>query len=280
MKTGLIIMSTACKTATIKAKSHLISDVIELQVVIDDVAIDSSKVDLKTLFASVDQTGKVPQTSQPTPHAIETAINKCFEDHDNVVIITPHSQISGTYQNCVAVASDHPRQDNISITEVNGGIAVTEAMLIDYTLNLLEQNLPFAEIKQSIEAFNKRLVVYTFPGDFKYLKVSGRVNGAAALLLNALNIRVVVKMEAGTPAIDHKGRGEKSILKYIDDILADDNIEQVCYAPIVDNLKLREEVIKLFDKHNINYEITEDINSVPAAHLGPNNFGLGILRNN
>lgn len=280
MNTGIIIMSTASKTKAMSTYQNYISEVIELQIVFDDVAIDSSKVDLKTLFAKVSESGKIPQTSQPTPYAFEQAINDAFEQFDNLVIITPHSQISGTYQNCVNVASEHSKASNIFVIEVNGGIAVTEAMLIDYCLEQISANTPFDKLKDELTEYNKRLLVHTFPGDIAYLKVSGRVSGAAALLLSALNIRVVVKMEGGTPIIASKGRGDKSVLKYVNNILKEENIEKIYYTSLYDDPKMREQVLKLFDENNIKYEVTAEANSVPAAHLGPNNFGVGVLLKN
>lgn len=277
MSTGLIIMSTASLTETMKAKSNLISDKIELQIVFDDDPVDSSKIDLETLFRKVDETGKIPQTSQPTPFAIEEAINRGLEKFDNLVIVTPHSEISGTYQNCVNVANDNIASDRIAIYQVNGGIAITEAMLIDSCLNLIDEGNTFEDIQTQLTDINNRMVIYTFPENFEYLKVSGRVSGAAALLLNALSIRVVIKMEGGKPIIDHKGRGEKSILKYINNEFSGDNIEKVYYTPIKDNENMRKTVLDLLSKNGIEAEITEEANSVPAAHLGPNNFGLAVL---
>ncbi|WOO86962.1 DegV family protein [Mollicutes bacterium LVI A0039] len=277
MNTGLIMMSTASMTDTIRSSSDCISQVIELQVVINDEAIDSSKVSLETLFKTVAETGKIPQTSQPTPYAFEQALTTGLEKFDNLVVITPHSEISGTYQNCLNVVNEHPHSERIFVLQVNGGIAITETMVIEYAIEQINNNIPFAQLKANLEEFNNRLVIYTFPGDFSYLKVSGRVNGAAALLLNALNIRVVVKMEAGTPIIDHKGRGDKSVLKYIDNLLKSANIEKAYYTSIADNPDLRKMVIQLLESNNIDYTITDEANSVPAAHLGPNNFGIAIL---
>lgn len=277
MSIGLIIMSTASTTNTMKRLNSYISDIVELQVVFDEEAVDSSKMNLETLFTKVDKTGKIPKTSQPTPFAIEDAIKKGFEKFNNLIIITPHSAISGTYQNCINVATEDANSERIKIFEVNGGIAITEAMLIDYSLSLIEEKLAFSEMIEKIEEFNKRLTIYTFPGDFKYLKVSGRVSGAAALLLNALNIRVVIKMEGGKPIIDHKGRGEKSVLKYIANEISVDKVERVYYTPIMDDRQMRERVLKLLVDSGFDVEMTAEANSVPAAHLGPNNFGLGVL---
>ncbi len=277
MKTGLIIMSTASKTEAMKKHAEYISDVIELQIVFGDEAVDSSKMDLDTLFSKVDETGTIPQTSQPTPFAISEAIKRGFEKFENLVIVTPHSEISGTYQNCVNVASESEKPSNIVIYQANGGIAITEAMLIDCCLELAADGTDFEQLKQVANEFNERMVIYTFPADFEYLKVSGRVNGAAALLLNALNIRVVIKMEGGKPIIDNKGRGDKSVLKYISSEFNQENVEKIYYTPIKDNPKMRIAVLELLTTNGFEVEMTEEANSVPAAHLGPNNFGLGVL---
>lgn len=277
MSTGIVIMSTASLTETMKSKGQHIVEKIELQIVFDDVAFNSSDMNLDELFTKIAATGKIPQTSQPTPYAIKSAIDSGFTKFDNLVIVTPHSEISGTYQNCLNVAGEHDKQANIAVYQVNGGIAITEGMLIDEAIRLVEMDLPFEEITEKLTDFNNRMLIYTFPGDFEYLKVSGRVNGAAALLLNALNVRVVIKMEGGKPIIDHKGRGDKTILKYIKSEFSSDKIEKVYYTAIQDDEKLRTAVIELLEKNGLEVEVTAEANSVPAAHLGPNNFGLGVL---
>lgn len=271
------MMSSSSKTETMKKYAQYIINVIELQVVFDDEAIDSSKIDLDTLFKKIEEQGKIPQTSQPTPYDIYDAINRGFEKFDNIIIVTPHSAISGTYQNCINVVNESDKADNIAVYQVNGGIAITEAMLVDKCLELIAEDTPFDQIKQIAEDYNKRMTIYTFPGDFEYLKVSGRVKGATALLLNALNIRVVIKMEGGKPVIVSKGRGDKSVLKYVKSEFSSQNIEKVYYTAIKDDPKLRTAVIELFANNGLEVEVTEEANSVPAAHLGPNNFGIAVV---
>lgn len=271
------MMSSSSKTETMKKYAQYIIDVIELQVVFDDEAVDSSKIDLDTLFKKIEEQGKIPQTSQPTPYDIYDAINRGFEKFDNIIIVTPHSAISGTYQNCINVVNESDKADNIAVYQVNGGIAITEAMLVDKCLELIAEDTPFDQIKQIAEDYNNRMTIYTFPGDFEYLKVSGRVKGATALLLNALNIRVVIKMEGGKPVIVSKGRGDKSVLKYIKSEFSSQNIEKVYYTAIKDDPKLRSAVIELFANNGLAVEVTEEANSVPAAHLGPNNFGIAVV---
>lgn len=271
------MMSSSSKTETMKKYAQYIIDVIELQVVFDDEAVDSSKIDLDTLFKKIEEQGKIPQTSQPTPYDIYDAINRGFEKFDNIIIVTPHSAISGTYQNCINVVNESDKSDKIAVYQVNGGIAITEAMLVDKCLELIAEDTPFDQIKQIAEDYNNRMTIYTFPGDFEYLKVSGRVKGATALLLNALNIRVVIKMEGGKPVIVSKGRGDKSVLKYIKAEFSSQNIEKVYYTAIKDDLKLRTAVIELFANNGLEVEVTEEANSVPAAHLGPNNFGIAVV---
>lgn len=277
MSTGIIMMSSSSKTETMKKYSQYIASVIELEIVFDDEAIDSSKVDLDTLFQKIDASGKIPQTSQPTPYSIYEAINRGFEQFDNLIIVTPHSEISGTYQNCVNVANESDKADNIAVFQVNGGIAITEALLIDKCLELIAEDTSFEQIKEIATEYNTRMTIYTFPGDFEYLKVSGRVKGATALLLNALNIRVIIKMEGGKPNIVSKGRGDKSVLKYIKSEFSSKNIEKVYYTGIKDDPQLRTAVMQLLADNGLDVYITEEANSVPATHLGPNNFGIALV---
>lgn len=275
--TGLIIMSTSSKSKRIATDQKFISDVVELKVVLgDEDARNSTEVSLNELFEYAKESKSIPHTSQPTPFEMETAIKNGLNKYDNLIITTPHHTISGTYQSVVSSVNNLDVNDNVTVIECNGGIAVTEVALNDKILQWLEQGLDYQSIVSKAIEYNKHLVTYCFPGDFDYLKISGRVKGAQALLLNALSLRVVIKMIDDAPILDGKGRGEKYIFKYIQKEFTDKNIEKIFYTPINDNELMRETVCGILENMNIPYEITAEANSVPAAHLGPNNFGLGV----
>lgn len=277
MNTGLIIASTASITDMLKSKQEYIAGVLDLQVVFDEKSYPSGDIDLDTLFEKIEEEGKIPNTSQPSPADVNVAISSGLEKFENLVIITPHSELSGTYQNVMNNVRESKDAEKIKVFEVNGGIAVTEAVLIDECIKLIDQGLEFNEITKSLEEVNSKMRAYAFPSDFKYLKASGRVKGAAAQILDALNVRIVVEMEGASPIIAHKGRGAKSILKYINNNFISDEIEKVYYTPIKDDKDMQKAVIDIFAKKGVELIMTEEANSVPAVHLGPNNFALAIL---
>ncbi len=277
MNIGLIIMSTAAKTKIMEENEKIISAVVPLQIIFNEKTLDSNEVSLDTLFSEVEKSKQIPQTSQPSPLIIENSITNGLKTFDKLIMITPHSEISGTYQNCINVVKQNNLLDEVKVIESNGGIATTEAMLIDFAIELINKQLSFTDIIEQLNQFNEKLVIYTFPGDFKYLKVSGRVSGVTASVLSTLNIRIVVKMTSGKPIIDNKGRGEKSILKYIENEFDASKVSLVYYTAIKDNLELKKAVFDTFAQKGITVFETKEANSVPAAHLGPNNFGLGVL---
>ncbi len=276
MKIGLVIMSTASRSqAIINDKTH-ISERIELKVMLGEEQKNSTDVNLNQLFTYAKEENKIPHTSQPSPYEIEQAITNGLEKYDKLLIVTPHHTISGTYQSILTTVNNMECESDVKVIECNGGIAVTEVALIDKTLQYLNEGVDYQTLIEKVDAYNQKLITYCFPGDFNYLKISGRVKGAQALLLNMLNLRVVIKMADGEPILDGKGRGENYILKYIKNEFTNANIEKIFYTPITDSPKMRNAVIKLLTEMDIPFEITEEANSVPAAHLGPNNFGLGV----
>lgn len=277
MKIGILMSTTAKSTKLINDNPKLIAGELDLKIVFEDDAVDASKIDLKQLFEKVKRDGIIPKTSQPTPFEIETQIVSALQRFDKLIIVTPHSSLSGTYQSVLNSVEICGQAQDVHVFEVNGGIACTEMALIDKGIQLINEGKEFEQIIEEMTKFNSRLIIYTFPCDYNYLKLSGRVKGAQTLLLNTFNIRIVIKMENKPPIIDFKGRGEKSIFRYIEKEFSQGNIEKIYYTPIADNLDMRVQVLDILDNLNIDVEVTSEANVVPATHLGPDNFGLGVV---
>lgn len=277
MKIGILMSTTALSTELIKSNAHLIAGEVELKVVFEDSAVDGSKMTLEQLFTKVRKDGVIPTTSQPTPYEIEDQIKHGLNNFDRLIAITPHSSLSGTYQSVCSAVNSLMVTDKVEVFEVNGGIACTEMALIDQTIKLISAGEGFVDIIEKLKQYNKRLTIYAFPADYNYLKLSGRVKGAQSLLLTAFNIRIVIKMENGAPFIDFKGRGTNSIYKYIINELSARPIEKIYYTPIADTPDIRNRVLAILEGIDAELEVTQEANVVPATHLGPKNFGLGVV---
>lgn len=88
---------------------------------------------------------------------------------------------------------------------------------------MIEEGLSVEEILKNLEDVRDSAVVYFAPANLDYLKKSGRVTMAAAVIGNMLSIRPIFKMEKGEISIDGKVRGSKKMIAYLIDKVVERN---------------------------------------------------------
>ena len=71
--------------------------------------LDGVTIDKKEFYEKLIESDVLPTTSQATPDAFMTELDKAKEAGDSVVVITLSAQLSGTYQSAVAAAEGAER---------------------------------------------------------------------------------------------------------------------------------------------------------------------------
>ncbi|MFV0246688.1 MAG: DegV family protein [Mycoplasmatales bacterium] len=277
MSTGIIVMSTTVKSKFVHEHIDLIAKTIDLSCNFKDGSeYTSTNINNSELFKLIDEKKEIPKTSQPSIQYMEDSIKEALNKFDNLVIISPHSSLSGTYQNCISCVDNLNANDKITIIEAQG-IAATEMAVCDELVRLIKEGLSYQDISKSIIEFNKRAYILVFPQDIEYLKLSGRIKGAQALLLGVLNIKLAIEMRDHPPKLVSKGRGEKFILKYLNSVLDPNKVEYVCFASINADVKFKEQVFNFLDSKDIKYVDGGETDMTLAVHLGPNTIGFGVV---
>ena len=159
---------------------------------------------------------ELPKTSSPSPDKFIEAY-KCEEDE--ILVFTLTSKLSGTYSNAVLAKTmyleDHPKKRIEVIDTQSGSIGVALMML--KCNELIEQGKTMDEILIEIEKYKKNIIFFGALDTLENAIKGGRVNPLAGKVMNALNLKVIIRIDEGLVKPIDKARGSvNSIKKAID----------------------------------------------------------------
>lgn len=159
---------------------------------------------------------ELPKTSSPSPDRFIEAY-KCEEDE--ILVFTLTSKLSGTYSNAVLAKTmyleEHPEKRIEVIDTQSGSIGVALMML--KCNELIEQGKNMDEILSEIEKYKKDIIFFGALDTLENAIKGGRVNPLAGKVMNALNLKVIIRIDEGLVKPIDKARGSvNSIKKAID----------------------------------------------------------------
>ena len=174
----------------------------------EETYIGGVEIDDKTFYEKMKLSKELPKTSSPSPDKFIEAY-KCEEDE--ILVFTLTSKLSGTYSNAVLAKTmyleDHPKKRIEVIDTQSGSIGVALMML--KCNELIEQGKTMDEILIEIEKYKKNIIFF---GALDTLE-----NAIAGKVMNALNLKVIIRIDEGLVKPIDKARGSvNSIKKAID----------------------------------------------------------------
>lgn len=170
----------------------------------------------KTFYEKMKESKELPKTSSPSPDRFIEAY-KCEEDE--ILVFTLTSKLSGTYSNAVLAKTmyleEHPEKRIEVIDTQSGSIGVALMML--KCNELIEQGKNMDEILSEIEKYKKDIIFFGALDTLENAIKGGRVNPLAGKVINALNLKVIIRIDEGLVKPIDKARGSvNSIKKAID----------------------------------------------------------------
>lgn len=243
--------------------------------------LDGVTIDKKEFYEKLIESDVLPTTSQATPDAFMTELDKAKEAGDSVVVITLSAQLSGTYQSARIAAADY---DNVYVVD-SGSAAIGSGILVELACRLRDEGLCAADIAATLEIEKQKLIVVALVDTLEYLKKGGRISSAVAMVGGMLNIKPVVAIDDGAIQILGKARGSKMgnnlLVQEIEKAGGVDFSKPVLlgYTGISDALLLKyiEDSKHIWEGNlpEIRYEI---IGSVIGTHAGPGAVAVAFFK--
>ena len=236
----------------------------------------------------VDDPKLFPKTSLPSVESYADVFRSFVEQGFPVVCFTITTVFSGSYNSAInaksLVLEDYP-DANICVIDSKQN-TVTQALLIDQFVRMLEDGLSFEQAMSKLDALMASARIFFTVGSLDYLKMGGRIGKVATAATGKLGVKPVIIMKDGDICLGGIGRNrnklKNSVLqvakKYLDENNKDNFIVSVGYGyDKEEGFEFMKEVESTLDV-KLDSETNVAIGIVSAVHTGPYPIGLGVIR--
>lgn len=236
----------------------------------------------------VDDPKLFPKTSLPSVESYADVFRSFVEQGFPVVCFTITTLFSGSYNSAMnaksLVEEDYP-DANICVIDSKQN-TVTQALLIDQFVRMLEDGLSFEQAMSKLDALIASARIFFTVGSLDYLKMGGRIGKVATAATGKLGVKPVIIMKDGDIGLGGIGRNRNklkaSVLqvakKYLDENGKDNFIVSVGYGyDKEEGFQFMKEVESTLDV-KLDSETNVAIGIVSAVHTGPYPIGLGVIR--
>jgi DegV family protein with EDD domain len=233
-------------------------------------------LDSEGFYKLVDETRKIPKTSQPSPHQFMLFYKKIAQKGDTILSVHVTSKLSGTFASAVAAAEE--LKDMFKILPVDStcgslglGFMCREARKLDRAGKSADQ------IVKYLEGIRERVRIILTLDTLDYARMSGRVGTLSAALASILNVKPIAVLKNGMVDMVEKVRTRKAALDRVLEMAEEEFGKQPIYLGIVHARDLASGNTLMADaKRHFNCKdaVLIDLSISLAANFGPGTVGI------
>ena len=245
----------------------------------DEEFLDGVEITHEEFYTRLAECDELPKTSQPSPDAFMKVFNEAVADGDDVLGIFISSDLSGTYQSACLAALDVEEETGKKLYMVDSRSAsIGTALLIREAVKLRDAGVNAADIAAACTEMSKYIKLTAVVGSLKYLKMGGRLSGAAAFAGTMLHITPVVSIEDGKVVVIGKTRGKKAAEKLMHDKLIQDGLDFM-----FGHINCSESLETFINKSltyisDVNGNVgVSSIGCSVGTHVGPGTYGIAYV---
>lgn len=234
------------------------------------------ELDNEGFYKMVEETKRIPKTSQPTPYQFTEFYRKIAQKGDTIISMHVSSKVSGTYASAVAAAEEV--KDEFKVYPVDSACASLGLGLMCREARKMERaGKSVDEILKYIEDIKYNVRIIATLDTLEYAKMSGRVKTLQAALASVLNVKPIAILRDGDLAMAERVRTRKASLARVIEIAKEEYGDKPVYLAVVhardpqSGEGLLEQAKEVFNhKEAMMSEFAISI----AANLGPGTLGL------
>ena len=198
--------------------------IIPYSIILGDEVINDNEKAQTQIFEYVKSTKKLPKTSAINQEQYENYFKKLSQECDAVIHIT----LSGELTSSVANATAASKQFNNVFVVDSKSLSTGIALLGLKAKELISEGLTAQEIVKKLNSKVNKVQASFIVERLDYLYKGGRCNAISLLGANLLKIRPQIIVENGKmkPAKKYRGKMDKVIADYCQDVLAENNADK------------------------------------------------------
>ncbi len=234
------------------------------------------ELDNEGFYKLVDESKRIPKTSQPSPHQFVEFYRKIAQKGDTILSIHITAKLSGTYASAIAAAEELKGEFNIiPIDSACGSLGI--GLMCREARKMERAGKSIDEIVKSVEDIRSKVRVILTLDTLEYAKMSGRVGTLQAALASVLNVKRIAVLRDGVLNMAERVRTRKAALERVIEMAKEEYGDKPVYLAVVHARDLQSGQALLEDaKKHFNHKETmiNDLSISIAANLGPGTVGL------
>ena len=156
-------------------------------------------------YEMLEQSHKLPTTSQPSPERFITEFERARDDGDDLICILLSSTLSGTFQSA-QIAAEEVGYDRIFLVDSHT-VSLAAQLLVRRAAARVTEGWSAEDIVDDLVSAREHLHIFAIVDTLKYLHKGGRLPTAAAIAGGLLGIKPVIGVQNGKVGLADKARG-------------------------------------------------------------------------
>ena len=234
------------------------------------------ELDNEGFYKLVEETKRIPKTSQPSPHQFVEFYRKIAQKGDTILSIHITAKLSGTYASAISAAEELKGEFNvIPIDSAVGSLAI--GLMCREARKMERAGKSVDEIVKYLENVKYNIRVILTLDTLEYAKMSGRVKTLQAALASLLNVKPIAILRNGDLNMAERVRTRKAALDRVIQIAKEEYGDKPVYLAVVHARDLKSGQGLLNEaKNHFNHKETmiSELSISIAANLGPGTVGL------
>ncbi|MBL8100746.1 MAG: DegV family protein [Anaerolineales bacterium] len=234
------------------------------------------ELDNEGFYKLVEESKRIPKTSQPSPHQFVEFYRKIAQKGDTILSIHITAKLSGTYASAVAAAEELKGEFNIiPIDSAVGSLGI--GLLCREARKMERAGKSVDDIVKYVENIKSKIRVILTLDTLEYAKMSGRVKALQAALASVLNVKPIAILSDGVLNMAERVRTRKASLERVLAIGKEEFGDKPVYLGVVHarDLKSGQALLEDAKKHfNAKETMISELAISIAANLGPGTVGL------
>lgn len=217
--------------------------------------------------------GEAITTSQPSPADVTKLWDEALAECEKILYLPISSGLSGSCQTANMLAREEKYENRVLVVD-NGRVSTLLHRSILDALELIEEGYSAEQIKQILEDYRSKQVIYIGVETLEHLKQGGRISAASAMLGTVLNIKPVLKFDVGTLDVFKKCRGMAKAKKTMLEAMHEDMKNQ--FREWADRGELYLMVASSASKEETRAWVDEIQESFPGMEVLYDDLSLGV----
>ncbi|MCR6112170.1 DegV family protein [Bacillus sp. A301a_S52] len=251
--------------------------VVPLNVIFGETVFKEDDLTAETFYEKMRKVDELPTTSQPSIGLFEETFYQLGQDHDEIIVITLSSGISGTYQTAVAAGN---MIDNVNVHVFDSEVScMVQGLFVLAAAKMVRNGIESQAILAQLESMKKKSRAYFMADDLSHLHRGGRLNGAQLVVGSLLQIKPVLHFDNKVIVPYEKVRTAKKALAKIFSLLDEDARDGAALDIVVIHANRPEKAEELVAELKAKYPATNVhlsyFGPVIGTHLGEGSLGIG-----